>query len=391
MPKNLIRIEPGQGARKGAVKAHETPEQVWLNYYRKHNEKNKIDDLRMKVRVLNSFKKFREVRAMLVGFLTYHGKDAEPWMYSALALAIREGKGNEADVKQAAGYAADVALKSRNPNQLVIVADQLFLLNYLDRAGQLIDLAAELVPHRGEPLLMSMLLAKKTRDPKRMGDAVEALLSMGWPGPSGYDDGVRSDARKQVEALAKSLREEGRDEDADALLARLPAAEARDLFVRLTWVGEADLDLVVEDPLGVTTSPKTPRTVGGGAIVKNGYGKHAEEVFVCPRGFGGEYTIRVDTIANSEEKPAVTATLEVITHEGTPEEHKETFPITLVSKAPEPVKVTLRNGRRTKALPYVAPPGYAGPRPRAVAGKDDAKRPATAAPAAPPATGAGKP
>ena len=30
--------------------------------------------------------------------------------------------------------------------------------------------------------MMSINLAQKTKDPKRMGDAVERLLSLGWPG-----------------------------------------------------------------------------------------------------------------------------------------------------------------------------------------------------------------
>src|SRR5262249_26251474 len=156
---------------------------------------------------------------------------------------------------------------------------------------------------------------------KRMGESVERLLSLGWPG---LDEAVRRDARKQVEALAKSLTEEGRAAEADALLARLPEAEARDLVVRLSWLGDADLHLGVGEPLRGTDKVSAPRTVFGGAIVKNGFGAHPEEVYTCPRGFDGEYTIRVETIANDEKKPALKATLEIITHEGTPQEHKET-------------------------------------------------------------------
>ena len=39
-----------------------------------------------------------------------------------------------------------------------------------------------------------------------------------------------------------------------------------------------------------------PRTVFGGALIKNGYGIHPEEIYVCPRGFNGKYTIRVSNI-----------------------------------------------------------------------------------------------
>ncbi|MCA1686217.1 MAG: hypothetical protein LC745_09610, partial [Planctomycetia bacterium] len=154
---------------------------------------------------------------------------------------------------------------------------------------------------------------------------------------------------------AKTLREEGRGEEADAMLARLPGAEARDLFIRLSWLGDAGLDLVVEEPLGATARYITPRTVFGGSIVKDGYGSHPEEVYVCPRGFDGVYTVRVETTYNNPEKPALTATLEIITHEGTPREHKETHTIKLGDTPPAPVKVTLKGGRRQKALPFLAP------------------------------------
>ncbi len=96
----------------------------------------------------------------------------------------------------------------------------------------------------------------------------------------------------------------------------------------------------------------TPRTVFGGSIVKNGLGSHPEEVYVCPRGFDGEYVLRVDPIANDEKKPTLSATLEIITHEGTPEEHKETHTLTLPKsgKPSEPWKFTLSGGRRKRRL-----------------------------------------
>jgi hypothetical protein len=289
---------------------------------------------------------------VLIGFLTYNSRDAEPWMYCALALAYRMSEGNEADVKTSLGYAADMAIKSGNPNVLVSVADQMFLLNSYDRVGELLDKAAPLVPHRAEPLAMSINLAQKTKDPARMASSIAALLSLGWPG---MDEDLRASARKQAETLAKSLREDGKKDEADALLAALPDAEARDLFVRLTWIGEADLDLSVDEPLGATARYSAPRTVFGGSIIKSGRLSQPEEVYVCPRGFDGVYTIHIDIVANDDKKPALNATLEIITHEGTAREHKEVKTIRLGSKPPAPIKVTLTKGRRTKTLPFLAP------------------------------------
>jgi hypothetical protein len=99
----------------------------------------------------------------------------------------------------------------------------------------------------------------------------------------------------------------------------------------------------------------TPRTVFGGSIVKNGYGRHPEEVYVCPRGFDGDYSIKVETIYNNPSKPATQGTLEVITHEGTPQEVKQVHTLALGGKTPPPIVVTLKGGRRTVVMPLVLP------------------------------------
>jgi hypothetical protein len=340
-----------KGAAPARNKAVSTA-RYWTNYYQKHDEKP--DDLRDKVAALNLNKKFADVQAILIAYLTYRHKDAQPWMYSALGMALEENRGKPDEVRLMFKYSSDAAQKSQNPNHLVGVADVLLFRKQFDLVGPLLDQAMEKVPHRAEPLLMSMLLAEATKEPKRMADAVEKLLALGWPG---NDDAVRGDSRTRVERMARNLREDGRADEADALLARLPDAEARDLFIRLTWTGDADLDLYVAEPLGATASYQAPRTVFGGAIVKNGYGKHPEEVYVCPRGFDGDYSVKIEPIYNNPEKPATQAILEVITHEGTPQEVKQTHTIglTLEGKAPAPIVVALKGGRRKVVLPLVVP------------------------------------
>ncbi|AMV36729.1 hypothetical protein [Planctomyces sp. SH-PL62] len=273
-------------------------------------------------------------------------------MYEALALAIEMNGGKPEDMKTALNYAADLAQRSHNPNHLVSAADKLLLKGFTDRVGPLLDEAAEKVPHRSEPLAMSINLAQKTRDPKRMAESIDKLLSLGWPGQDEY---FRTESRKQAEILAKTLTEEGRADEAETLLASLPAAEARDVYIRLTWDGDADYDLVVEEPLGATVAYAMPRSVFGGALIKNGLGRRPEEIYVCPRGFDGDYTVRIMPIATDPAKPTTRLTLETITHEGDAAEEKKT--VTLAPNDPQakPVVVALKGGRRTKALPFVSP------------------------------------
>ncbi|MDG3006547.1 hypothetical protein [Paludisphaera mucosa] len=273
-------------------------------------------------------------------------------MYEALALAIEMNGGKPEDMKTALNYAADLAQRSHNPNHLVSAADKLMLKGFTDRVGPLLDEAHEKIPHRSEPLAMSINLAQKTRDPKRMADSIDRLLSLGWPGQDEY---FRRESRKQAETLAKVLTEEGRTEEAEKLLGSLPAAEARDLYIRLSWDGDADYDLVVQEPLGATVAYTMPRSVFGGALIKNGLGAHPEEIYVCPRGFDGDYTVRIMMIANDAVRPATRLTLETITHEGDAKEVKKTVTLAPNDPKAKPVVVTLKDGRRTKVLPFVSP------------------------------------
>lgn len=200
-------------------------------------------------------------------------------MYEALAWSIEINRGSAADIEKSLNFAADLAQRSRNPNQLFSAADKLFIKGYLKRVGPLLDETIKAVPHRFEPLVMSIDLAQKTKDPIRMADSIDRLLSLGWPG---RDDYFRIEAGNQVDTLARALKAEDRVKEAESLQTKLTASLARDLFVRLTWDGYADFDVVVDEPLGATASFDTPRTVFGGSVIKNGYGSHPDDIYVCP-------------------------------------------------------------------------------------------------------------
>ncbi len=354
----LIPIETRAASMaKAGAAGHTDPYAFWMKYYRTNDEKKIKPDrqgrhpLRETVTLLNLSGKSRDVHAALLAYLTLHPREAEAWMYEALAISIEMNHGSPADLKTALNYAADLAQKSHNPNFLVSVADIMYRKGIFDRIGPLLDEAAEKVPHRSEPLAMSINLAQKTKDPRRMGDSIDRLLSLGWPGQDEY---FRIWAHDQAETLAKKLREDGRGSEADAMLARVTNAQARDLYIRLTWDGQADFDLKVEEPLGATASYDMPRTVFGGSLLKNGYGGHPEEVYVCPRGFDGDYTVRIDTIWIDPAKPVTRLTLKTIAHEGTSVEQKKTYNLA-ADKLEKPFVVHLSEGRRKKVLPFIDP------------------------------------
>jgi hypothetical protein len=380
----------GQAPMRAADQAPADAIKFWDDYFKSNDEKivAPAQVFRTVAELIKS-KNFVHVELALKSFLTHHGKQAEPWMYEWLVKAIEERKHTDAELKTTLGFAAFLAKRTKSPYDLRRVADMLVVRKFYGTVGQpgfetnigeLLDLSAEKEPANPYTHMMAINLALHDKDPKRMASATESLLSLGWPG---LDDKVRRDVKEQVKVLEKNLRDDARGDEADTLLARLAESEARDLYIKLTWVGEADIDLNVDEPFGVTTGFRNPRSVLGGAIVKNGYGTHPEEVYVCPRAFDGDYTIRVETIYNDEIKPITEATLEVITHEGTAEEKKQTHKINL--EKPAPIVVKLTGGRRKVVLPYIAAPERPAAAEKGKEKPKPAPAPAPASPAQPPA------
>jgi hypothetical protein len=344
------------------------PIAFWDKYYSEPKSNDDPEDVLGMVAMLRVDKKFRDIEGVLRGYLRHHSDMAEVWMYDVLLTAIDLNKGDEEEAKTLAGYAAHLARDSDNPNDLFQVADILLLRNWLEpvgapgykaNLGEILERLERKVPHRIEPMLMNMLLAERTANPARMAEAVDSILSLGWPG---RDEGVRRELKARTEALAKTLKTSGRADEAKVLLDRYAESDVVDMTIRLKWVGTADLDLAIEEPLGATANYDTPRTVFGGSLISNGRGtkpdSSAEETYIIPRGFDGKYTVKVNTAYNSPEDPKAVvrkAQLEVIQHRGSKLESRKTYEIDLNVDPIAPVIVELTGGRRTDVLPFLAP------------------------------------
>ena len=314
-------------------------------------------------------------------------------MYEALALAIEMNKGKPEDVKTSLGYAADLAQRTHNPNDLVSVADQLFLQGLL-RPGRrpCSTRPPTKVPHRAEPLVMSINLAQKTKDPKRMADVDRPAPLAGLAGRRRVRParGPQAGRAARQDAPRGGPGRRGRRPAGPAPRGRGPRPLhppdlGRRRRPRPGRRGAPRGDRPVTRPRGPSSAARSSRTATA---------THPEEVYVCPRGFDGDYTIRIETIYNNPEKPATQATLEIITHEGTPEEHKETHTLRPADPKAKPVVVHAQGGptedrpavpepRRRSLEPMrrpTAPPSPPSPKHPAAAGSRPSgePRPATA-------------
>ena len=90
------------------------------------------------------------------------------------------------------------------------------------------------------------------------------ILSQAWPKEQG--DVWQSGLGVAHEVLDK-LRAAKRTKEAEEFNAELDRAVARDCMIIVTWTGEADLDLLVEEPSGTVCSLRCPRTIAGGVML----------------------------------------------------------------------------------------------------------------------------
>jgi hypothetical protein len=355
-------------AKAQISKSKTDPIAFWDKFYADPKANDDPEDVLALVSILRVDKKFRDIEGILRGYLRHHSDLAEVWMYDTLVIAIDINKGDMEEAKSLVGFAAHLARQSENPNDLFQVADILLLRNWLDpvgidgykaNLGEILERLQKRVPHRIEPYLMNMLLAERTQNPGRMAEVAESILSIGW---GGRDAAIRSEMRLRCQTLSKTLRADDRSDEAKVLLARLAESSVIDLSIKLKWKGIADLDMIVEEPLGAKADYDHPRTVFGGSLINNGRGtkldQNTEEVYLCPRAFDGTYKIRLNSIYNSPEDPKKkvrSAELEIVMQLGSGKEKRQTFTVNLDQNPISPISIEMTGGRRTEVLPFLAP------------------------------------
>ena len=98
---------------------------------------------------------------------------------------------------------------------------------------------------------------------------------------------------------------------------------ARDCVVIVTWTGDGDVDVLVEEPSGTICSLRNPRTTAGGILLDDAIRQSGRDsfggrsmVYVCPKGFDGQYKMLIRRVWGNVTSGKVN--VEVITHDLTP-------------------------------------------------------------------------
>ena len=334
------------------------PDEAWQAYFSTHHPHPEA--VRDVVLRLHQAKKHNDVIALVEAALIEGQSQA--WMYEVLALSMEVAGRPKPEIERVLMSGVDFTA--------VNIPNMLYSAAYLTRFGrnaralQLYRQASTIDPTRPEPYLLGMKLARELKDADGVQWAACGILMTVWTKDFELQHREADESAKAMEA---TLRQQGRNDAADRLAAAIAEAKQRDLVAELTWDGDADLDLIVEEPLGTICSFESPRTAGGGLLVHDGYGtaqsgtvqrkqnlskKNTYETYLCPRGIPGTYRIKIRHV--SGDVVGKRAALKLTRYEGTRREIVETL-IVEITVQDKVIRVTLNHGR-LKELSAIPPP-----------------------------------
>ncbi|MFO0942162.1 MAG: hypothetical protein U0930_15605, partial [Pirellulales bacterium] len=234
-----------------------------------------------------------------------------------------------------------------NPDQAMEIAKYMTRKGMKKEALQLLQDLAVVQPLRYEVFALALPLAKETGDIEHLRWVCTGIVSKAWPKEYAriYD---------QADLLAQTtkvqLEQAGKKDEAKAFEAEVKGAKLRDLIVKVTWTGKADLDIRVQEPTGTVCSVTNPITVGGGVLVSDTSSLVEKprlggfsEYYVCAAGYSGQYDILVRRIWG--EVSGGKATVEIYSDFGTPEQKYISQEINVVDRAAL-LQVAVKNGHR---------------------------------------------
>ncbi len=246
---------------------------------------------------------------------TGHG---ETWMFEALAVALEaDGKPRD-EVERALLSLADFAL---TPIDLLQLANYLARFGSVDQAIRLCRQVVQLEPTNREAFALAMTLAARTDDAATLQWACVGVLQSEWP----LDQkDVPDRAARLAKATIDRLVKEGEPSAAESFRRAIDAALVRDLVLDLSWTGDADIDLLVEEPPGTVCSLAAPRSTSGGVLFADAALTAGEstqrERYVAAQAFPGTYQILVRRAWGTVAAGTITA--ELTLHRGTDREQK---------------------------------------------------------------------
>ncbi|WP_161603405.1 hypothetical protein [Blastopirellula marina] len=303
-------------------------------------------EVRSEIRRMMNSQQYDEVTALIQSFLR-HGQP-QPWMYEALGMAMQLNHAPKEEIERSLMSAIDF---TSGPEHMLYVAIYMTRVGLDERALKLFQEVAKIEPLRPEPYALGLAAAKRLDDFDGVRWACVGALKQAWPTESVK---IKTEAFLSAKAALGRLQKEGRLDEAKEFSQELNEALIRDCIVNVSWTGDADLDIAVEEPTGTVCSLRNPRSVGGGVLLGDAASSLNQqddqgfsETYVCPVGFPGDYKLLIRRIWG--EVTAGKVTVDVYTSYGAKQQKHLRQQIPLGDTAAM-VNFTLKEGRRTDSL-----------------------------------------
>ena len=278
----------------------QTTRAAWEAHFAKH-PKTSPESVREAVREMMKDEKnpnrFKDVVECLEATLL--AGHPQPWMYEAMALALQAQDAPADQIERTVMSAVDF---SPDVESLMFAAAYLERIGLQDgkyielqrRALKLFREAAQANPIRPEPYMRGLEIAKRINDEEGIRWACLGVLRQAW---SRKQRDIEQQAFRTAAVTLAGMSNGGKSEDARKFESDLDLALARDVVVKVTWTGDADIDLLVEEPSGTVCSMRNDRTTAGGVLVDDAFAKPTanvegtSETYICPEAFNGTYRV----------------------------------------------------------------------------------------------------
>ena len=269
-------------------------------------------------------------------------------MYEALSLAMQAAGRPKDQIERAVMSAVDF---SNNTADLTYIGTYLMKLGLNERALDIFRQAAQQDPIQPEPYMLGLKAARELNDLDALRWASLGILSQAWT--KDHEQVWQAGVGVAKEVLQR-LKAENRVKEAQAFEAEVDKAVIRDCVAVVHWTGDADVDLMVQEPTGTVCSLRNPRTTAGGVMLgdmlsqtgSDNSGGHSQ-VYVCPQGFDGTYRLKAWRVWGKVNTGKVTVEITTHFHDKNPISVSKTLPL---EKDEVLAVFELDGGRRKQSL-----------------------------------------
>jgi hypothetical protein len=283
----------------------ESPAVAWSEYFARTHANPA--DVRETARQLMKQRKPNDVIALVQGAIKHNQSGS--WMYEALVLSMQIAEWPQSDIERALMSTVDL---TDSLEDAMIVADYMVRNSMEKRAVRLLmDVAYSDSSRRPEPYLIGLRAASKIQYSEGIQWATLGILSQAWPN----NRSVVRDAVLAAKAERTRMEKAGQTDELHRYNVQLDEVLHRDCIIQVSWTGDADLDILVEEPGGTICSRAIPRTSAGGIMMGDKFSNKDQdsgvttEFYVLPEGFDGDYRLLIKKVWGKVTSGKATVTI----------------------------------------------------------------------------------